>query len=388
MPDNEIKPRIHRRDGRPAVLTTDIALAFGRRHNDLVIAIRKLLAIGEAGGFHATTYLDSQDREQPAFLVNVEGFDLLTRGWCRAGDTERREQWLSPFRALDMTEVSQNIPETPSSLTDDLRTPVATGPESRSLESVEFHGQTLYLVEHCGEPYVPMKPVVEGMGLAWGAQFLKISQRFGSTISEIEMVAQDGKTRLMVCLPLRKLPGWLYTIYPNKVRPDLADRIIRYQEECDEVLWNYWTHGRADNPRVTDLVITSDQARYLYFLKATHGFAGHSSRQPRRNQVSPNAAGVLWFFDRRAPDTPDGWHACTLRSVADALNLNPGNVSTLIGVLNRWGFLESRRYGPGNPSVHRLDLPAIDAAAARSDLDGALGDILANLPVVASRCLH
>lgn len=27
----------------------------------------------------------------------------------------------------------------------------------------------------------------------------------------------------------------------NKVAPELRDRIIQYQEECDEVLWNYWT---------------------------------------------------------------------------------------------------------------------------------------------------
>lgn len=32
-----------------------------------------------------------------------------------------------------------------------------------------------------------------------------------STISEIEMVADDGKCRKMICLPLRKLAGWLQT---------------------------------------------------------------------------------------------------------------------------------------------------------------------------------
>lgn len=29
-----------------------------------------------------------------------------------------------------------------------------------------FHGDKLYIVEHKGEPYVAMKHVVEGMGLA------------------------------------------------------------------------------------------------------------------------------------------------------------------------------------------------------------------------------
>ncbi|MGL4349397.1 MAG: phage antirepressor N-terminal domain-containing protein, partial [Plesiomonas shigelloides] len=36
--------------------------------------------------------------------------------------------------------------------------------------SVPFQGANLYLVEQDGQPYVPMKPVVEGMGLAWQGQ--------------------------------------------------------------------------------------------------------------------------------------------------------------------------------------------------------------------------
>ena len=31
--------------------------------------------------------------------------------------------------------------------------------------TVPFHSAELYLVEHEGQPYTPMKPIVEGMGL-------------------------------------------------------------------------------------------------------------------------------------------------------------------------------------------------------------------------------
>lgn len=116
---------------------------------------------------------------------------------------------------------------------------------------VPFHGNTLYLVEHNGEAYTPMKPIVEGMGLDWAAQFTKVKQRFASTIAEIAMVAEDGKQRLMTCLPLRKLPGWLYSISVNKVKPALRELVARYQTECDDVLWSYWTRGEAVNPRKT-----------------------------------------------------------------------------------------------------------------------------------------
>lgn len=114
---------------------------------------------------------------------------------------------------------------------------------------VSFHGSDLYIVEHNGEPYTPMKPIVEGMGLAWQPQLEKLNNRFASTITEIVMVAGDGKLRSMICLPLRKLAAWLNSISANKVKPEIRERVLQYQEECDDVLYEYWTKGVAVNPR-------------------------------------------------------------------------------------------------------------------------------------------
>ena len=50
---------------------------------------------------------------------------------------------------------------------------------------VPFRGDNLYLVDHQGEPYVPMKPVVEGMGLAWQGQHAKLTTKFSKGIKEI-----------------------------------------------------------------------------------------------------------------------------------------------------------------------------------------------------------
>ncbi|MBB9841894.1 hypothetical protein FSI59_026210, partial [Escherichia coli] len=35
----------------------------------------------------------------------------------------------------------------------------------------------------------------------------------------------------------------------NKVRPEIRDRVLQYQAECDDVLYDYWTKGVAVNPR-------------------------------------------------------------------------------------------------------------------------------------------
>lgn len=110
---------------------------------------------------------------------------------------------------------------------------------------VPFHGDTVVLVGQDNEPYVAMKPIVTNMGMDWKSQHSKLAERFASTMVEITTVAEDGKLRAMACLPLKKLPAWFYSISPNKVASELREKIIRYQEECDDALWSYWTQGVA-----------------------------------------------------------------------------------------------------------------------------------------------
>lgn len=115
---------------------------------------------------------------------------------------------------------------------------------SVSTINVPFHGNNLYVVNFNGEPYVPMKPIVEGMGLTWQSQFEKLKQRFSKGITEIVIPSKGGE-QSMLYLALRKLAGWLHTISPNKVKPEIRDKVIKYQEECDDVLYEYWTTGEV-----------------------------------------------------------------------------------------------------------------------------------------------
>ena len=120
-----------------------------------------------------------------------------------------------------------------------------------SLVPVPFYGNTLYLVDINNEPYTPMKPIVEGMGLDWEGQRQKLSrtkERWGAFVIKVQ-IPGDDQVRDTVLMPLRKLPGWLMTLQPSRVKPEVREKILRYQNECDDVLWNYWTKGFALNPR-------------------------------------------------------------------------------------------------------------------------------------------
>ncbi|EPP24971.1 phage antirepressor N-terminal domain-containing protein [Vibrio fluvialis] len=106
---------------------------------------------------------------------------------------------------------------------------------------VPFHGSSLFIIEHNGEPYTPMKHIVEGMGMSWGTQARKLRsnpERWGVFIMNIPSIDLHNDS---VCIPLRKLFGWLQSLQPNRVREDIRDKVIQYQNECDDVLWKYWT---------------------------------------------------------------------------------------------------------------------------------------------------
>lgn len=113
------------------------------------------------------------------------------------------------------------------------------------LIAVPFYDDILTLADENGQPFVAMKPIVEGIGLDWKSQYVKITDKFNSVMVIITTTGSDNKKYEMICLPLRKLPAWLYSISPNKVRKEIRDKVIRYQNECDEVLWTYWTTGQV-----------------------------------------------------------------------------------------------------------------------------------------------
>lgn len=119
------------------------------------------------------------------------------------------------------------------------------------LSPVTFHGDTIFCLDYQGQPFTPMKPIVENLGLGWASQSQKLNsnrERWGVTI--IVIPSESGEQQ-MLCLPVRKLPSYLNSINPRKVRPELRAKIELYQAESDDALWNYWMNGRAERPTPT-----------------------------------------------------------------------------------------------------------------------------------------
>lgn len=116
------------------------------------------------------------------------------------------------------------------------------------LSPVTFHGDTIFCIDYQNQPYTPMRPIVQNMGLDWASQSVKLNtnkERWG-----VVMIAtpSEGGEQKMLSMPVRKLPAWLNSINPKKVRSELRAKIELYQNESDDALWNYWVNGRAERP--------------------------------------------------------------------------------------------------------------------------------------------
>ena len=134
--------------------------------------------------------------------------------------------------------------------------------------AVPFHSDVLTAIETNNIVYIAMRPIVENLGLSWASQTVKLrksQEKFGCF--DIE-TPSNGGVQLMLCIPLRKLNGWLFSINPNKVREDIRPRLIAYQEECFQVLHDYFTTGQA--VRTTSKPTTAEEDAYYISLINEH----------------------------------------------------------------------------------------------------------------------
>jgi hypothetical protein len=126
------------------------------------------------------------------------------------------------------------------------------------LELIPFYGDhiTTLFDEKNNVVYVPFKRIVETIGLDWKTQFKKVKEqdKLYKAVVITHSSLDGGKA---VCLRVDKLYGWLIRVNSNRVRDDLQDKLSHYQEECFDAINDYWTKGRAINPRANTADISN-----------------------------------------------------------------------------------------------------------------------------------
>ena len=113
-------------------------------------------------------------------------------------------------------------------------------------KSVSFYNDEIIAIRASdGAVYVPIRPICENLGVTLAGQRERINR--DPVLSEMVTsvsVTLTQQAREMLCLPLNYIPGWLFGISADRVKPELRDKIIRYQKECFNVLAEAFVEGR------------------------------------------------------------------------------------------------------------------------------------------------
>src|SRR5258708_220533 len=128
------------------------------------------------------------------------------------------------------------------------------------VQEVPFYEDRLPVASVNNVAYVALKPINDFLGLDWSAQYRRVQRDevMGDEAKLVTIQAADGKQYDTLSLPLEYLPGWLFGINASRVKPELKDKVIRYQRECFRILWQAF-QNRAATPDVIPQLV-ADQA--------------------------------------------------------------------------------------------------------------------------------
>ncbi|MBX7253097.1 MAG: ORF6C domain-containing protein [Candidatus Promineofilum sp.] len=163
-------------------------------------------------------------------------------------------------------------------------------------KSVLFYDDTIIAIavdtsDAGRQVYVPIRPIAESLGLAWRAQRLRLHRdpvlsrhvKGGIVTIPPSPGARGGGPQEMLCLPLEYINGWLFTISADRVRPELRDRIIRYQEHCYRVLAEAFQEGRL-TVEDTDILagVSPETAQAVHLAQAILALARNQALMEQR----------------------------------------------------------------------------------------------------------
>lgn len=130
--------------------------------------------------------------------------------------------------------------------------------KNEKVEIVKFNKTQIVCPIINNEPYVLVKTIIDGIGLNYDTAIvsLKKNERLKSYHAEWHVRSSNFDERTCptyglnpynhyTVLPVRKVAAWLYSIKSNSVKEPAKSLLIKFQERCDDVLFQYF-FGRME----------------------------------------------------------------------------------------------------------------------------------------------
>lgn len=127
-----------------------------------------------------------------------------------------------------------------------------------AMVAAKVNNQDLVIISENADKFVPIKPICSALGIDFKSQYAKLKDddNLSSVMVLSTTTGADGKNYEMVCLPLKYIFGWFFTINPGNVAPDAKEAILRYRMECYDALFNHFSERSAFIEKKQEIIQT------------------------------------------------------------------------------------------------------------------------------------
>jgi hypothetical protein len=150
-------------------------------------------------------------------------------------------------------------------------------------KQVEFYGDKIMAVlVHKGQRdmvYVPLRHMCELLGVSYQGQIRRIKEDavMAKKLAGVNITftpdpeTGGGGAQVVNCIPLSYLNGWLFGINARRVKEEVRDRLILYQERCYEVLAEAFQEGRLTTDPDIEALLQSGQSEAVQAYRMLQG---------------------------------------------------------------------------------------------------------------------
>jgi hypothetical protein len=136
-------------------------------------------------------------------------------------------------------------------------------------KTVEFYGDQIVAVRlKDGAIYVPIRPICDLLGLDWSAQRQRLTRDpvLSQKTQGVGVITTPSKSGVggglqeMLALPLDYVSGFLFGVNAGRVKEEVREKLILYQEKCYRVLSDAFFEGRLSPDTDFEALLRSDSA--------------------------------------------------------------------------------------------------------------------------------
>lgn len=110
-------------NNRPVVSSRKVAEVFEKQHKDVMKSIRELTHGDEFGqrNFSPSSYINSQNKEQPEYLMTRDGFTLLAMGFTGSKAMQWKIKYIEAFNKMEQQIANPYVAQIPTTYAEALR---------------------------------------------------------------------------------------------------------------------------------------------------------------------------------------------------------------------------------------------------------------------------